>query len=914
MMSTDEVSGDEHRFVKWHTNHFGTNSKYFKSTYFEDTKETRVQNTVSKPVHDKFILGAPTNYYYNADINTQGNIHRSAPLMFESDILEFIREDTDDDKKYEKKKEQLKNIIDNAIHGKKAKELSHKFIDFKLFKKSATEPIKIYLQSSPQNYLKRFDFFVSDEEKTEKEDKNVLYLRFVPSNLPDMLRAFENFDAYKENKTSLSKTFKKWQHNSTDEDSESKEFICKRIICTRKNYEDVHVLYGTVTLKPTSSKTSVELIPKTTSEHYVKLNYHIKLLKDLKFYFTANYEASDEFHIIPSITDRHKCLKLVKKVDIEKFKEFLNHESKDNDKYPFEYVHVITQKILSMTPSDDFIGEVLALTYHFKDDSTLSRIWTKHYTANIPEYELVFTPLSLWKVCCDMPFKEKQVEVQSFVEKLPLKKLKVYSLPARNVDQESYINKPMDIYVHKIKDEQIQDKKYLNKLQTLQDLPDDFKLGETILNKLRGIRQTSEIRYDSEAKKFCRLILSETETQFGNRFKQRYGQVCSFTIRHALMKYFAKKSLTKNEMNQDGQITYDIKISDELPFENSSIQTKLSLGFFFPKKQNEKELFVYTSDYGVKMGIPLMYQKNLQIVPQLLTGDDDTLKSSSLFGSKYCVFINSNDCKHKFKDDKDAEQTKEIKPLFHRYKMYAIILSLIDYVKNTTIQNSPLILVVKTDMDENLWRSQLSFVLKLFPLGSSSFDLSWDDPRNLALFQKNAYEIISINDDEKATTSKSSSNGFLIRPFPTLEELTTMMRFLLEKGDQLFIEEHDKEPVVPVKNVCSSIDFMCMDMGKCDDDCDMNVDFMMHGMDAEPTEPDTPKTRRRDRLATAAETRSSSKKIFQDPLDTDDEDSSVPDTLARRIKTATRRIRHANAAERQKEYSDSSDDALSPKK
>lgn len=895
MTSTDEVIGDEHRFVKWHTNHFATSSKYFKSTYFENTEETRLENTVSKPVHDKFILGAPTNYYYSANINTQGNINRSVPLIFESDILDFVR-----DKKgliTEIIGNQLNTIIDNAVYGKKIKELSHKFINFKIFKKGTKEPLKIYLQSSLQNYIKRFDFFISDEEKTEKDEQNVLYLRFVPSNLPEMLRNLENFDTHNANTTSLSKSFKKWQqHDSDDGFSKEKEFICKRILCTRKDYYDMNVLYGTVKLQPTSSKNSVKLTETDSEKPYVKI------LDNLRFHFTASYKEDDEFHIIPSITDRHKCLKLVKKDDIKFFIDFLKQiKEEKEDKYPAEYITAIKNFII-----DDLsdIGAFLKLFYHFQSDSTLLRIWTKHCTAKVPEFELVFTPLSMWKVCCDMAFKEdkEKKEVEEFIKTLPLKKIKVFS-PKKKTDQESYINEPMDIYVHTVKDEKDKIKNF-NILQRFEDIPETFNMGEIILNKLRGIRKISQKNYDSEAKKFCRLILSETETQFGNRFKQRYGQVCSFKIRHALMKFFAKKSLTKKKDGLD--LTYTIKVSDELPFENASIEVKLSLGFFFPK--GNPKLFVYTTDYGVKMGVPLMYQKNLQIVPQLLSDDDDDLKSNSLFGSKYCVFINSEDCQHENKDKKT-----QITPLFHRYKMYAIILSLIDYLKNTTIQSNPMILVVKTIKNDNLWRSQLSFVLKLFPLGSSSLDLSFDDPRGLALFQKNVYEIIKIDGETAKSFTFSSNDQFLVRPFPTLEELTTMMRFLLEKGDQLFIEEYDKEPGVPVKGVCSSIDFMCMDIGSCEDDCDMGIDFMMHGMGEEITEPDTPRTRRRDLFAGAAEA-SLSKEPFVDPLDTDDDDETPLETVVRKIAEIEKKVirtRHADAAEaRASDYTSSEDDAL----
>lgn len=868
MASTDEASADDKlRFIKWHANNFQANSKYFKSAYFENTKETRLENTVCKPAHNKFIVGATTNYYHNAHINTQGNINRSTPLMFESDILDFIKKKEDETT--------LEIIIEDAVYGKKGKELLHKFIDFKIYKAKPEDQIRIYVCTSLTSYLKRSDFLITHEKNgsTKEVKKEVkiegihnLYLRFLPCNLSDLERAFKNFDTLQQNKTNLHESFQKWQQH--DFGMTSKDYICQRIICAKKDSGDVVKTFGTVRLKTDNIKNSVKLVNVKSHDTTSDFQY-IDGLNDYRFYFSAHFEETDEFHIIPSVMDQSKCIKLIKSAEVKTFIQGFLHEeitqylSKQRDKYPTEYIF----KIDTIIKKDiDNLTKLLQLTYSFKDDTTLHKVWTKHYSANIREYDLVFNPLSMWNLCCDMPFKKKTKEVELFIENLPLKQIKIHEdLDLLKFEKSQLYTKLIHIYVHSIKDEK-NSINTLNELGTFESIPDDSELMKTILNKLRGIKQTSQMKYDSEAKKFCRLILSESERQFANRFKQRYGQKCSFGIRHALMQYFAKKSLKKIE-SRDSFVKYALEVCEPVPDEFSSIEIQMDFGFLYSKKN--KNLFVYTSDYGVKLGIPLMYQSNLEIVPKLITNNEDPLKSNSLFGSKYCVYIDSENCK---------TEGRKIKPMFHRYKMYAIVLSLIHYVKNRSIYNNPFILAVKTKECDNLWRSQLSFVLKLFPLGSASIDTSWDDARNLALFQKNVYEVISF-DDKGAHTPSIVEKELLIRPFPTLEELTSMMRFLLEKGDQLFIEEHKQQLVIPVKDVSSSIEFMCMEMGECEDDCNANIDFMMHDMEDEPAELE-------DELAELETPRTRSKE-------------------ARKTSCAAAVEKHKNTG-----YSDSSDDAL----
>lgn len=860
MTSNDEVSGNNHRFAQWHTNHFHTSSKYFTSAYFEDTRKTRLDKTVSRPVHDKFSIGAPVNYYSNNRINTQGNINRSPPLMFETNIFEIIKKkQTDNDdveeedfKILEKSKlNQLKLIIDNAIYGKKEKELSQKFINFKICKANSNSPIKIYIQTSLPNFLKRFDFLITIQEKSEKEEDTTLYLRFLPSNVPDLTQAFQNFDTKTRNETSLYKSFKIWktENDNDDPDIESKDYICKKIFFPKKeiNYE----FYGIIKLQPEFHKTCVKLVNHENVSHY------IQNLKDYRFYFSAEYEESEIFYVVSSIASSTKCIKLIREEEVKKFIEFLEDlkETKaKSSKYPIEYINII-KNVVDADVHD--IDKILQLAIEFYNEPTFSMIWTKQYNSKVKEFDLMFTPLSMWKICCDMPFKEKPEEVQMFVEHLSLKKIKIYQRPTRIElsNQEIYLKTIKHIYVGKVKDENnILKNKNLNKLISLENIPDVSNLGEIIMNKLRGIRDIPEAKYDVEAKKFCRLILSESEKQFAKRFMQRYGQTCTFEIRHALIKYFSQKSLKKITSDSSSD-TYNVKLCRDFPFPNTSINVKIQFGFMY-SSQKTRDLFVYTTDYGIKLGIPLMYQTNLQIIPQLITQNDHPLSSESLFGSKYCVYIDSKDCKSKI-DEGDDEEEHEIQPLFYRYKMYAIVLSLIEYIKRKSIRNVPLILAINTKKDEDLWRSQLSFVLKLFPVGHSFSNLSWHDPRSLALFQRsNVYEVVSIKDDGTAETASTISFGLLIRPFPTLEELTSMMRFLLEKGDQLFIEEHIyREPVVPIKNASSSVDFMCMDMDECQDDCESNMEFMMHDMEDE------------------SNTSKRSNTLFEDPKDTDDEES-----------------------------------------
>ena len=326
-------------------------------------------------------------------------------------------------------------------------------------------------------------------------------------------------------------------------------------------------------------------------------------------------------------------------------------------------------------------------------------------------------------------------------------------------------------------------------------------LNETYIEKMSHCLEDWSLKHERELTKYLNLLIAESEVSFAKRFEQRYGKPPNFEHRYAL----ANKGTVYHEVsNISGEL---IQTVFEYEYKNVQYTLNVSVRYGMQGVKSKICVGVYTTDFGIASGLPMMIPNNSPNKPTPIVCEESSpLYKTSLFGMSFCLHVEAI-----------PYMTPTGIHIQNRTRIHALIQALLQLYKQKTF-STPQILVLSVRSNEFLFKAQLALILKLFPIGQPKLPKlrgDYYDARLLALVHEPVYE--TFNHSNSPLLSKKNIE-LLIRPFPSKQDLLSMKRFILIQGDQIFHEETDVDDVDDCNAIISYPLNSCNAQGENDDD------------------------------------------------------------------------------------------------